>query len=78
MHEHACLQREAGRRPRDREPASEESLSASPRRAGGGPIPDIQQNTDRSDSGQRAERQGIGAIRTEVDPEHFTDHELDV
>ena len=42
------------------------------------PIPDIQQDADRSGSSERDKRQRVGRIRTQVDPEHLTDHELDV
>jgi hypothetical protein len=42
------------------------------------PIPQIQADTDHSDSTQRDERQRICSIRTQADPEHFIDHELDV
>ena len=42
------------------------------------PIPQIQADTDPSDCSQRDKRQGICSIRTQTDPEHFMDHELDV
>jgi hypothetical protein len=60
---------------------SPESFPAEPTRAWGvlrAPIPKIQADTDHSDRSQRDKRQGICSIRTQTDPEHFMDHELDV